>query len=477
MAYRHGIEVDRQPFSVALPQGETSGVPVVFGTAQSNLASNPVSSLNKPLLIRNPREARELVGFSTDFDFTLNQAIDAAFNELKISPIVVVNVLDVMTHKESETTTVNLTTGEAVINDTRALLDTVEVEELTADTDFIVSRDPRNRLVVSLLNPDAVADASSVEVTYDRIDPSLVTDEDLVGSYDPVTNVYKGIELLTQVYPKYQLIPNIISAPGFSTSAVVGAALTAKADLINGILNAFVLLDVEGETRQEALAEKDEAGYDSGKSTVLWPKIVVASKKYWYSAYMSAVIAQLDSVNDNVPFKSPSNKSIRINGLETPGGQELFQDKTHGNELNAKGIVTAINVGGWRTWGNETAAFDSTLEEIDIADLYISNRRMFDWWSNSFILSYFSKVDNPTDFRLIEQLVDDENIRANGFQAAGQIAGARISFSQDENPIESILAGEIVFDQEIAFYPPAKHIKNRLSFNPTILNDALFGGA
>ena len=57
---------------------------------------------------------------------------------------------------------------------------------------------------------------------------------------------------------------------------------------------------------------------------------------------------------------------------------------------------------------------------------------MFDWWGNSFIQTYFQQVDDPMNTRLIEALVDSENIRANGYKAKQQIADAKIEFNISE---------------------------------------------
>ena len=48
---------------------------------------------------------------------------------------------------------------------------------------------------------------------------------------------------------------------------------------------------------------------------------------------------------------------------------------------------------GWKAWGNRTACYPGNT---DIKDCFIPCRRMYNWWANQFILSYFSKVDDRT---------------------------------------------------------------------------------
>ena len=55
------------------------------------------------------------------------------------------------------------------------------------------------------------------------------------------------------------------------------------------------------------------------------------------------------------------------------------------------------------------------------------------WAANSFILTYFQKVDSPANKRLIEAIVDSENVRGNGFVARGVCARYEITYNEDEN--------------------------------------------
>ena len=106
-------------------------------------------------------------------------------------------------------------------------------------------------------------------------------------------------------------------------------------------------------------------------------------------------------------------------------------------------------------------------------DRFIASRMMFNWWGNSFILTYFQKVDDPANRRLIEMVIDTENIRANGFKANQQIADAKMTFSAAENPITGLLDGTIKFHQYLTTFTPAKNIENVLEFDVYALQKAL----
>lgn len=477
MSYNHGIDILENPTSIIPPITSDSAIQVVFGTAPVNLVENPQEAVNKPILLNNWKEAVERLGYDNDWDsYTLCQSMDATFVAFNVAPIVMINVLDPKRHYEEVTDKiVTFSNGEAVIRDKGVLLDSLKLtgdREYVRDTDYLAAFDRDGFVVLTLLTgPDA-----SITASYKKLDPTKVTDNDLVGGYDIQTGNYEGLEVIDQVYPRLGIVPGLILAPGWSHKPVIGSVIDAKTRSINSCFNAFNLLDVDSsevKNYQDALSWKNQNSYTSKDSIVLFPKVRVGNKVYWYSAIEAALIAFTDANNDGVPYVSPSNERLPISGTLLDDGTEIFLDQPQGNFLNGGGIVTAINMNGWRSWGNNTAAYPGTS---DVKDRFIPIRRLFSWWGNTFILTYFDNVDDPTNYRLIESIVDSENIRANGFKASGQIAGAKMEFRQKDNPVTNILNGRIQFIQKIAAFPPAEHIVNVLEYDPTILTNALFGG-
>ena len=56
-------------------------------------------------------------------------------------------------------------------------------------------------------------------------------------------------------------------------------------------------------------------------------------------------------------------------------------------------------------------------------------------------------------------------------------SGGEIVFEHDENPINEILNGHILFHTYVGGWAPAEHIENVFEFDPTITEAALKGGA
>lgn len=486
MPYEHGITILENPTAVIPPLETDSAVQVIIGTAPVNLAKDITKAVNIPILCYSLQEAIDAVGYSDDWDkYTLCQAIDASFRVFNVAPIILINVLDPATHKESvASASVSVTNGVATIevfgvllDDSFIVKDSTETTTYVKGTDYTVAFNSDGYPVITRVATGTIPEAvTELKVSYNKLKPDAVTTTDIIGGYDSATSKYSGMECIKQIYPMFNIVPGQIIAPGWSHKPEVAAALATKCEKINGSFNCISVVDIdcsEADEYSEVPEWKSTNSYTFNRQIIMWPKVKVGDKTYWYSAIMAALIAYTDAQNENVPYKSPSNKTLPITAIVLADGSEVYLDQLQANFLNGAGVVTAVNIAGWRTWGNNTGAYPAST---DPKDRFISVRRVFDWWGNTFILTYFQKVDDPTNYRLIESVVDSENIRANGFQAKGQIAGAQIEFREQDNPLTDILNGKIQFIQKIGAFPPAVNIVNVLEFDPTMLSSALFGG-
>ena len=476
MAYMHGIRIQENPTSVPTPVKNEAGVPVIFGTAPVNLAADPENAVNKLFLCNTFAEAREAVGYSEDYEkYTLCQAMDAFFKAFGVGPVVICNVLDPAVHKATYTETLTVIDGQAVAEETGILLNGLSVKfedaALEDGKDYIVSFNDEGYAVVTVLT-DGV---TSVTLSGSKIDPTKVTPGSIVGSYDSTTGVETGTELVRRVYPTFALTPSLLLAPGWSHDPKVGLALAEKCTDVNGMFKCECVLDIDTEKAKkytEVADVKIESGYASEHTICVWPMVRYAGKAMAFSAIYAAMACYTDYNNDNVPNLSPSNRAIRVSAAVLKDGTEVTLDINQANELNGAGIVTALNMNGFKAWGNNTAAYPDTK---DPKDRWIACRRFFSWWGNSFITTYMDKVDNPANYRLIESIVDSENVRGNSLVSMGKCAGIRMVYSKEDNPIGNVIDGRIVFRQYLAPYTPAEDILNVLEFDPSMIEAALGG--
>lgn len=482
MVVKHRIETQEIDTQVTLPVQGIAGLQVVIGTAPVNLSEAPAEVVNKPVIAYSFAEAQKQLGYSDDFkNYSLCQSMDASFRVFSVAPVIFINVLDPKKHKK-EFAQENIVVSEktAVIDAAGLMMDGLEVKDqennaLLADEDYIAAFNTSGGVDITLLSTDKTATVSALNVTGIQLDPSKVTEDDIIGGYDVMTGKETGLELIRQVYPLFGYPPGLLIAPGWSHKPRVAAVMCAKTEGINAVFSCETVIDMDTEQTKvyTGLAKaKEEMAVKNKHAILLWPKLRLGKKVYAFSAIWAAMTAYTDAQNSDVPKKSPSNELLGVSAAVLEDGTEVLLDTLMAESVNAAGIVTAINDGGWKAWGNYTAAFPGT---DDPKDRWIACRRMMSWYRNHFILTFKAKVDDLYSPVLIESVIDGENLYLNSLTATGDIAGGVITYDEGENPIESILNGNIIFRTRIAFWTPAQYILNKIEFDPTILKTALGG--
>lgn len=482
---KHGIFIQEEATALTVPITGNSSVQVVIGAAPINMAENPAELVNVPILANSATEAKAALGYSNKMakgEYTLCQTMYATSNLFVVSPVVYINVLDPAKHKKSlaesqypvvnKQATINV---EGVLRDSLTVKNSTGAVALTEGTDYSAEFNEDGHLILTMIAGGKGISATSLTVSGNVLDPSMINKEDIIGAYNPSTGAETGAEVIRQVYPKLGIVPGLLIAPEWSQEPEVGVALAAKAALLNGVFKAMALVDLDttkATKYTDTKKVKEDSGFTSKFCYPLWPKAKVGDKVLSMSAVVGALIAYTDAENDDVPSISPSNKMLGVTGVCLQDGTEVTIDQDQGSTVNSYGVATAINVNGWRLWGNYTGAYPSGT---DAKDIWFPVRRMFNWHGNTFIQTYFSKVDNPMNHVLIESVVDSENIRCGAY-APDKWAGASIEYRQSDNPTSDILAGKMTFRQKIAPYTPAQEIENILSYDIETLTNVLQGG-
>lgn len=479
--YYHGVRVLEEGTDITPPINGTAGMQVVIGTAPVNLTDNPEAAVNTPIICYSFQEAKSKLGYSENFEkYTLCQSIYASFLAYAVAPVVFINVLDPAKHKkDNESKAYGVVNGQTVIEEVGILKNSVKVlageDELVAGVDYLLSFNAKGHLVITMLSDQAL-EAKQVNVTSVSIDPEAVTKDDIIGGYDVKTGKESGLEVIRQVYPRTGIVPAFLLAPGWSHDPEVGAVMISKCECINGVFTTECLLDLDTSKTKlytDVPGVKEESGYQDRHAIVLWPMVQVGGKNLYYSAVFGAMAQYTDASNDNVPSLYLSNKMLYVDNAVLSDGTEVFMDREQANTLNGAGIVTLVSERGWRAWGNNTSVYP---EVTDTKDRWIACRRMFTWMSNSLIIIYHDRVDDPGNFRLIESICDSENIRLNSYVSDGKLAGGRIVYNEEENSVENILTGQVIFHIYMAAFTPAEDIVFVLKFDPDLLAQSLSGG-
>ena len=480
MAYRHGIYVSEQETSLVAPLNGTAGLQVVVGTAPVHLLANPKSAINTPILVYSKAEAVAALGYSDEFEsYTLCEAVAASFSVVNTAPMVLINVLDPAKHaSELETRTLQINSGVAVLEEKGVLLGSLLVKsseiELRAEEDYTAAYNADGTLSIAILEGGAADGATNLTISGSKVDPGKVTAADIVGGVDTATGAESGLEVVRQVYPKFGMTPGILTAPRFSADASVSAALQAKTKEINGVFKCVCIADVDSgadgaRKYADVKEQKERQALTDPNAYGVWGYGKVGNVVYSGSALASALTSYTDAANDDIPA-NPSNKTIAISAMCLADGTEDLLDQDQANVVNGYGVATWLNMNGFRLWGNRTCAYPGNT---DPKDSFFACRRYMSWRANSFIQTYFQKVDSPLNKRLIEAIVDSENVRGNGYVAMGVAARDEITYNEEDNPVTDLMNGKITFHQYMTPYTPAEDIEDVIEFDPDALVSAL----
>ena len=310
-------------------------------------------------------------------------------------------------------------------------------------------------------------------IAYRELDPSAVTSQNVIGGVDLMTGANTGLEVLEDVYPKLGVVPGSVIAPKFSTDSAVAQVMASKCNGINGCFKAIAIADLPTSTVRkytDVTAVKTGNNFVDQRLIACWPKVTLGGEQYHLSTQLAALMCTVDAERDNIPFKSPSNETLKVDGACLSDGTAIYLGRDLANYVNGQGIFTALNFGGWRSWGVYTSAYPNDTDPIN----FVSVKRMMNWISNNLILNFFNQIDNPMNRVLVDTVLDSVRIWLNGLAARGAILGGEIAFLEEDNPTSELTQGHMLFRMNVGFAVPAKKIEFTIQFDSSYMS-TLFG--
>ena len=371
MSYQHGAygEIRNDKVKSAV---QVDTVVAYIGTAPINLVLGYKEKglINTPIKLENMPKTQATVGYSSNWNkFTLCEPFDCHFANTigNVGPIYIINVLDPAVHQKDVKTTVELTfkNGRAEYVTDTIILDTFALSDKVLGADYSLDYNyTKGAVVIESLN-DADPITGTVEASFTEVDPSLVTKSDIIGSVT-ASGKRTGLQALSKLYTMFNAVLNILAAPFWSEDPDVYKAMISVVQKLNGHWDAFVNADLPIydskakaaiDTLKKAEEWADSNGYNNGFSKVYWPQVQYAGKVYHLSTQATVTMQRVDNSHDNIPMESPSNKEIMCTAQYFGANSENEGfDQQDGNELNSKGITTAVFWGGlWVLWGPHTA--------------------------------------------------------------------------------------------------------------------------
>lgn len=472
---KHGVTVTEQATAIFSPVKSEASIPFFIGCAPVHKISG--GSVNRAELCYTYADAVALFGVADDFEtFGISEAIYTAFKLYGIAPIICVNVFDPEVHRTTvaaETITFGADNKATLAHD--GVLEVPVVTTTDDATTYVAGTDytfTASTGVFTRLTTGSITTGASIKVAYVYGDPTLVTKDDIIGGIDVDTGAKTGLSQLDECYPRFGLVPEtVVVSFGSLDTEIVTVATTAATNINGGMFKAVHIVDLDDTvaTKYSAVNEyKNLNNLTDPEQILCWGKLALSDTVYRQSTHLACLIQSITADNGGVPYESPSNKSYQCDALIV-NGKELLLGPDEADYLTTTvGVVTALNiVGGWKCWGNRTAAYPSNT---DVKDCFIVGRQMFHWISKEIVLTYWQKLDKPMSKRLIEAMVISLNVRLNGLTSRQYILGGRVEFNSDENPVTDLINGAVLFHVYFSFPVPNESMTFMLEYDANYLS-------
>lgn len=448
---------------------ESQSAIVYVGTAPVNQVAGGAQSVNKPILISNIAEARKYFGYSEDWAaYTLCEAMHVHFETKGVGPLVFINVLDPAKHKNAETTTAKKTPVNGVVTITdaeAAILDTITITGKTADKYTVAYNADKKAIIIRETTKGALGTAE-LTITFDTVDPSAVTTEDVIGATDGLGQ-NTGIFAIADVYQLTGMIPSFLVAPGFSSVPAIHAAMYNNSVKVNGHWDVYMFADlpiVDGETPitlDTAFAYKTANGYTHENETVYFPLAKgIDGHIYHLSTLAAANLQELLADQDGIPYRSASNTaavSIQTLYLGEANIGRVLDDTVINEKLNKNGIASAAFVGGrWAIWGAHCA--DYNQEDGTYINVAETNRMMLYHISNDFQARRTADVDRPMTANDLRSIVSEEQTRLDALMNMGALTYGVCSLNATADDFSDLMNGDFAFTFNVTTTPLAKSL-------------------
>lgn len=489
----HGIRVLEAETNIGATRQVDSAIPCVIGQSDIRLGSlSRDKKLHSPVIAYSFDEAKEKLGYNENWGNTIYEAMFVLFKIFNVSPVVFINVSGASAADwetvTDETISVYGTEGRETIYTAKSMWadpESITITGLTAGKDFTaeVKMDAENFSTHVEIRDLTGKITETTKINYKTVVGAAAAS--YTGGYDAETGKTSGIDLVDTVYHECGVLPSVLLAPdaaGKANYETVTAALIAKAKQYDGVFSAVAAIDLDDGIKDYSDAADAAKKLASPYAVACWPGAPYGEWKYIHrSVLFAGMCASTDADYGGIPYASPSNRACPVTGgtVWTYGttkieATDINLTLAQANAVENAGVWTGLRLDAWKAWGTYTTAVSTSS---DPKDIFISVRRMLNWHKNSFIVNYFAKIDNPANTRLIENLIDSENKRIDGLKAIGAVAGGKMEFRAEDNPVGNLLAGKLTFRQKLGFWVPAREIENTIEIDTELVAAALGGEA
>ena len=276
-----------------------------------------------------------------------------------------------------------------------------------------------------------------ISVGTDATDTTTITSTTIIDAIN---------QWIDQIFFLFRKIPGMLIAPKFSTDPSVAIAMSAAVSNISSLFEGMAIADIPDTTNISDVPNYKNTNNLTDDNLILtYPSVKFNNKSQYLSTHLAFLQAVIDSKNGNIPYQVASNQRLNIEAA----AKTLTLDEA--NYLRSNGIVTVLNfIGGYKSWGDRTSVYPASTDPVEAQ---IPIKRMFNYLDEVLIRTYWAKVDQPLNKRLLKTIRDSINTMLDGWTNREIILGGRCEILEDENPIRDLMDG--IVRLHIFWTPPS----------------------
>lgn len=265
---------------------------------------------------------------------------------------------------------------------------------------------------------------------------------------------YTGMQALLMAEAKTGSRPRILGAPGLDTQDVTNG-LIAVAKRLRG----FVYAMAQGDTRDEAIAYREESG--ARELMLIWPATAKGS-----ADTIGCALGLRAYIDQTVGWhKTISNVVITgVTGMAKDVSWAMDDDTTDAALLNAANITTLICYNGYRFWGNETTSdadswrFESAVRTSQVLQDTIQE-------------AHFPYVDSPLKIGMVKTLIAKGNAFIRKCVANGWLIGGNFYYDTGLNETGDLAGGNLVLSYDFTPCAPLQSLTENQTITDTYYSD------
>ena len=251
---------------------------------------------------------------------------------------------------------------------------------------------------------------------------------------------------IDQLFFLFRLIPSTLIAPKFSQDVSVAIAMAGAMARISSLFEGMAIADIpDSVTVSDVPNYKNTNNLTDDNLLLTYPSVSFDNKTQNISTHIAFQQQLIDSKNGDIPYQVASNQRLMID----KASKILILDEA--NFLRSNGVITALNfIGGYTSWGDRTSVYPANTDPV-FAQIPV--KRMFNYLNEVLIRTYWAKVDQPLNYRLLKTVRDSVNTMLDGWKNREIIAGGRCEILENENPLTDLMDG--IVRLHIFWAPPS----------------------